>query len=294
MTPDTPAPPRRPWLAEAETGQPGRRQWRRVAALAPSAATAAALLCERLGPDAVIGTVRPGRAATLDEETALLGQLSAQSDLALGLPLWASVRDADAPAVTRILTAPPPPPDAEGLAVLPARLAARGRLYALLDGAALFGLPDRLAVSGLDWRCLFQGEAARTHADAAPYLVELRAGNALTGRLLDAGSGGRAFNVTTPLAHALFIASEVSLNGLWRHLRKFTMLPGPNGRRLFFRFYDPAVFRAFIPGMAPADLAQFARGMDAIGASAGKDGFVIAAADTGDRDADRRPPDSCL
>jgi len=55
--------------------------------------------------------------------------------------------------------------------------------YAILDAARVPNLPERLEASGLDHRCLFQGKAYDEMKDVAPWVVQLKEGNAFTRNL---------------------------------------------------------------------------------------------------------------
>ncbi|MDO5603614.1 MAG: DUF4123 domain-containing protein [Paracoccus sp. (in: a-proteobacteria)] len=266
-------PPQSPWLIEAELLRGDRPEWLRAAVLAPTAKAAAerlqAALSAGAGGKVVVQRTKTGENCTLDEEAALLAALDDANPVATSAPVWATVRGPAGDGVLRPGTAPAAPEGAQGLDLLP-QILRGGRIHAVLDGAEIFGLVEQLDGSGLDWRCLFQGSAAEDHAVAAPYLVELAAGNPLTARLLRPGrTGGNA------LQHGLFIASPVSLGGLWRHLRQFTMMMDPEaGRRVFFRFYDPMIFRTLMVNLAPENLAQFCTGIDALAVTAADGSFV--------------------
>ena len=260
-------PPRRPWLIDAETLPPGTTMRMRMAVLAPTSKAALRIAGER----ARVLDHRPATGAALDEEAALLSRLDAANPVASGAERFARVADAALIAPLHVRAAAPPPSDARGFDALPGVLlpSKDERVFAVLDGAGIFGLPEILAQSGLDARCLFQGKAARDHADAAPWLVELSADNATTRRLLRAERA---------LKHGLFLTSPVSLDGLWRHLRKFTMLADPaTGRHVFFRFYDPMVFRTLIVSMAPGNIASFCTGIRAMAAMDMAGGFAVIA-----------------
>lgn len=144
--------------------------------------------------------------------------------------------------------------------------------YVLLDAARILGLPEILAGSGLAHACLFDGKAAVDYADAAPYLVHLRADHRLTAQLLDPEEPG-------PLGWqaeiGVFLVSPLSLRGLRGHLRKFTMVQdAERGRRLYFRFHDPRVFRSVFVSAPEETTRRFMRAID-FAAFPGRDGDVL-------------------
>lgn len=260
-------PPQRPWLIDIEILRPVATMRLRMAVLAPTSKAALRIA----GQSGRVLDHRPGADVVLDEDIRLLSRLDATNPVVLGDERIATVADSTLTAPLHVTAAPRPSPDARGFDALPHDLLPSDdeRIFAVLDGAGIFGLPEMLEGSGLDVRCLFQGKAAQDHADGAPWLVELLADNALTRRLLRADKA---------LSHGLFLTSPVSLNGLWRHLRKFTMLVDPaTGRHVFFRFYDPMVFRTLIVNMAPEDIASFCAGIRAMAATDMAGGFAVIA-----------------
>ncbi len=107
-------------------------------------------------------------------------------------------------------------------------------VYAVLDGAKIDALPEILGASGLQHRCLFTGQAAEDHGDAAPWLVELHPEAALL-RQLCTRSEARSHHWG---AEPLFLRSDAGFDALSRHLRKFTQLRDTGGRWTFFRFWQ--------------------------------------------------------
>ncbi len=110
--------------------------------------------------------------------------------------------------------------------------------YAVLDGASVPGLPQRLFEDSPESCCLYRGELAPDLAEVAPYLVRLRIGHPFTKWLLSEGWAGH---------WGIFVQSRADLRALRRHFRKFLMIKSPEGKRLYFRFYDPRVLRLFLP-----------------------------------------------
>ena len=61
--------------------------------------------------------------------------------------------------------------------------------YAILDGAQVPELPQRLQPSGLDHVCLYLGEIPDDLAQVAPYLVALKRDDRFTAWILEQGWG---------------------------------------------------------------------------------------------------------
>ncbi len=115
--------------------------------------------------------------------------------------------------------------------------AALGQPYALLDAARSRNLYQWLQACGLEQRSLYAGTAAITLAEQAPYLVRLEPGSESVSDLLEHGWGH---------ALALFIDSSAGFEATRIALKKKLVAHDAGGRRLYFRFYDPRVARAFL------------------------------------------------
>jgi hypothetical protein len=110
--------------------------------------------------------------------------------------------------------------------------------YAILDGASVPGLVERLHGGTTDYACLYRGELEPDIAEVAPYLCRLERDGPFTDWLLADGWGNH---------WGVFALSRAGLAGLRRHLRQFLLVRGPDGRQLYFRYYDPRVLRAYLP-----------------------------------------------
>lgn len=119
-------------------------------------------------------------------------------------------------------------------------------VYAVLDGASVPGLLERLYTLEPEFECLYRGELEPDMAEVAPYLVCLRPDAEFTAWLLAEG-WGRSWGV--------FVASEADMRAVRRHLRAFLVVYGPDGRPLYFRYYDPRVLRLYLPTCEPAELS---------------------------------------
>ena len=157
-------------------------------------------------------------------------------------------------------------------------IAAQDHAYAVLDGARIFGLPERLETSGLQHACLFEGNAARDYGASAPWLVRLAPDHRLTRVLTDTkGDQGPLAWAAGP---ALLIRSKLSLQGLRRQFRNYTMiLDSDQNRRVYFRFYDPRTFRTVIVNAQPNVAIKFMRGIELIACPAADGDILFFAAD---------------
>lgn len=266
----------RHWLLEAEITSGPRQAWVHIAVSAPSPDAALRRAGDHLGAKLAVLELRPAGGDEPPEQTALLARLSDERPVVCGDPRPKRGPSNDPAGDLVIATSPPPAPDASGFALLPEAIRnPRGRIYAVLDGASVFGLAERLETSGLWWKCLFQGEAAEIHAGAAPYLVELRPDNRPTAKLLGTIKPEAQGRDASPLQSGMVLSSPLAPDAVWRHLRKFTMIEDrAAGKRVYFRFFDPLVFRTLVVNLAPQDLAVFCKGISAMAALDAEGGFA--------------------
>lgn len=128
-------------------------------------------------------------------------------------------------------------------ALWPAGQARRLGVWGILDGAREPSIYRALLASRLEFRCLFSGRLPRALEMVAPQLVELPPGHRLVDTWLDEGWGQ---------SWGVFVKIDDPSN-LRHHLRKFLSVRDERERRMLFRYFDPRVLRAFLPG---ADSAQ--------------------------------------
>lgn len=111
------------------------------------------------------------------------------------------------------------------------------RVYAILDGASIRNLLQTLEENQADYVCLYRGELDPELAETAPYLIMLAPNTALTEWVLN-GFG----------AHwGVFAVSKSDMREMRKHFRKFLMVYDPDGKPLYFRYYDPRVLRTYLP-----------------------------------------------
>jgi len=115
-------------------------------------------------------------------------------------------------------------------------------VYAVLDGASV---PD-LELPRLLWKlkpehvCLYRGQLEPDMAEVAPYLVKLEYDHPFTKLVLEKGWGNHwgVFAVTR---------LEAGLREMRNHFRRFLMVMNPEGKTVYFRYYDPRVLRVYLP-----------------------------------------------
>lgn len=120
-------------------------------------------------------------------------------------------------------------------------------LFGIVDGARNPRLYD-LAIASTEQTCLFAGELADPLARAAPYLCVLGPDDALFRAWRDEG-WGRSWGIT--------FRSAAALSALRRQFRKNLQAMLPDGTIGLFRFYDPRVWRTYLPTCQPDDLGTW-------------------------------------
>ena len=121
------------------------------------------------------------------------------------------------------------------------------RIYALLDCARDPSIYDLVGRSYREKSCLFAGKLDLELERAAPFLLELQAGDNVTDEILLRGWDA---------AWGILIRSEASFRGLRRHLRTFLRVRTEAGKFLLFRYYDPRVLNAYLPTCTAGELGQ--------------------------------------
>ena len=112
--------------------------------------------------------------------------------------------------------------------------------YAILDTARDKVIYPKIINADVRNICLYHGAKAVEMATVAPYLVHLKKNDSFTEWLLTQGWGN---------SWGIFLQAPApfKLNELQRHFRKFLMVYDEEGKPLYFRFYDPRVFRVYLP-----------------------------------------------
>jgi len=110
------------------------------------------------------------------------------------------------------------------------------QVYAVLDGASVPNLLSELEASQTRNQCLLRGELDPALANAAPYLVHLQADSPLTDWLLK-GWGNH---------WGIFVITQAEFIDLRKHLRAILVVYDPDGKPLYFRYYDPRVLQVYL------------------------------------------------
>lgn len=110
--------------------------------------------------------------------------------------------------------------------------------YAILDAARDKVIYTRIISSDIKSMCLYHGTKSVELATVAPYLVALERDGEFTDWLINQGWGK---------SWGIYLRAHEPLEPLQRHFRKFLMVYTEDAKPLYFRYYDPRVFRVYLP-----------------------------------------------
>jgi hypothetical protein len=119
------------------------------------------------------------------------------------------------------------------------------QVYAILDAARNDKIHPAVTACSLEWTCLYLGNIPLELEQVAPYLVKLERDNPFTKRIVDEGWADH---------WGIFFWSPAEMADLRQHFRKFLVVKDESGKDLVFRYYDPRVFRAYLPTCTPEEL----------------------------------------
>jgi hypothetical protein len=119
---------------------------------------------------------------------------------------------------------------------------------AIIDAARIFGELDTAQKLQTNFLSLYKGESEELLSAVAPYLFHFQPDSEFGKWLLEKGWGN---------SWGLFVDTDVSMEELQKHFRKFLMVKTEEEEELYFRFYDPRVLRVFLPTCDVEQLKDF-------------------------------------
>lgn len=120
------------------------------------------------------------------------------------------------------------------------------RVVAILDANRILGLPDILEAEGHEKTCLFRGDLAKDAGDVSPWLVVVNRGDRLLKYLLTRDDRQEVvpFALWTQEA-GVFLRTDMGLEALQGHLRRFLRVSDGNGKNFLFRYWEPSIAAAY-------------------------------------------------
>lgn len=114
-------------------------------------------------------------------------------------------------------------------------------LYALLDGASDPNvIYNSILQSKEEFRCLYRGELDNDMTLCAPYLMRIQKPSIVALELIKA-----MFDNNAGILVRVVPGADIDL--IRRHFRKFLLVRMPDQKVVYFRYYDPRVFREYHP-----------------------------------------------
>lgn len=144
------------------------------------------------------------------------------------------------------LAAPAPSPPPPGPSTVENLFRSAQPLYAVLDVAREPRILELLRESKTPFESLY-GDEVKDRPTLAPYLVPLPAESPLLPTL--AAAWGQGWGI--------YLTCDKPLADVRTHLREFIQVQTPDGKLVFFRFYEPCLLRAFLPACDRPEIAQF-------------------------------------
>ena len=121
-------------------------------------------------------------------------------------------------------------------------------LYTILDAARDIKILALLLQHKEEQQSLYEGQEGAKLAQFAPYLVKLKKDSVLLDAIVRQGWGQ---------SWGVYLTSAGEFADVRRHLRHFLEVKLPDGKQVYFRFYDPRVLRTYLPTCTPEETNQF-------------------------------------
>lgn len=121
-------------------------------------------------------------------------------------------------------------------------------LYALLDASREPSVLKVILESKEEYQSLYEGAQGAQLAHFAPYLIRVPQKSALLDTLV---------HQAWSKSWGVFLTSDTPLKDLRTHFRHFLTVKLPDGKQVYFRYYDPRVLRLFLPTCLPEETNQF-------------------------------------
>jgi hypothetical protein len=121
-------------------------------------------------------------------------------------------------------------------------------LLALIDASRDVEILPLLSRSEVYYDSLFEGTWAQWLITWAPYLVQLPKSSRLLESLVREGWGKH---------WGVYLTSLAPFEVVRAHMRRWLWIQTEEGKKLYFRFYDPRTLRAFLPTLSVREQQQF-------------------------------------
>lgn len=113
------------------------------------------------------------------------------------------------------------------------------RLYGIIDAAQDERIYPLLKKKADIYLSLYNNDVNESLKSAGPVLFQFRQNDILSAWLIIHGQFNNWF--------ILFASLGVTMIDMRRHFKRFAMVEAPNGKHMYFRYYDPRVLRNYLP-----------------------------------------------
>ncbi len=120
------------------------------------------------------------------------------------------------------------------------------KLYAVVDCARDPAIYEALQGLEAQKTCLYAGALSEELERSAPHLAQVEPDSPFLATFFEQGWGQ---------SWGIFARSEATLEELRKHFRRFLEVETDDGRQIYFRYYDPRVFRLYLPTCTSEDAA---------------------------------------
>lgn len=130
--------------------------------------------------------------------------------------------------------------------------------YVLVDSSQRVGFHRRLDDRKVRYCSLFDGQAEQKHPEIAPLLLHWPEDESVNARQMRRDI--RSLASEKPAVS--IIESDMAMEELSEHLRKFHLVKLPNGREMLLRWYDTRILPVWVDIMAPSQAQGFFSGVN--------------------------------
>ncbi len=125
-------------------------------------------------------------------------------------------------------------------------LSREGRLWAIVDACDEPGVPTKMDELGEQRAVsLYRGDAKVENADIAPYLAHV---DDFFLQWIREELWAKPWGI--------FVVAPGEIEKLRTHFRKFLTVKDPDGEKMYFRYYDPRILKAFLPACNEEELQK--------------------------------------
>lgn len=120
--------------------------------------------------------------------------------------------------------------------------------YTILDSTRIYSEFEISKTLELNFLSLYMGKNDESQNSGAPHLFTFQNDSEFAKWLMGNGWGN---------SWGIFIETQLIIEELRKHLRRFLIVKSEEGTEMYFRFYDPRVLRIFLPTCDEEQVKEF-------------------------------------